>query len=252
MRTIRSSPISERPSSASRWPRIGVDIASRMAGARPQLHQRAADPAPIGERGLDQRLHQEEADHRPLPVRPRRRSPRRRPRCGGPPRFRTARSMSSGCARKSIASGRGQMLFRSSFQNRYLSPFGIDEDVGVDHAAAHLRLAGIEAEAGGVERLAGDQRRAIVDPRPQRARAPGEADGERVRRLPGGEGEPIFIAHPGHLRRPEIGDVAALRRPDGLIPMRERRSLWAPNARGRVEWRIGKASGASFDVATSQ
>ena len=84
---------------------------------------------------------------------------------------------------------------------------------------------------------------------PSGAGAPGKADGERVGLLAGGEAQPIFVADLRHFRRPEIGDLAALRRPAGLLPLGEDEAAVLPMLRSS-EWRIGKASGASLEVAT--
>ena len=67
--------------------------------------------------GLDDGLHDEEADHRALLVGPADDRCRKGRRSAGLPRFRTARDQ-LGFSRRSIASGRGQMPFASSFQNR--------------------------------------------------------------------------------------------------------------------------------------
>ena len=104
----------------------------------------------------------------------------------------------------------------------------VEKEVAVDDSAAHLRLAGIEAQPGRVDRLARDQRGSVVDPRPDRRRTSGEADGKRVRRLPRGEDEPIFLTNPGHFRGPEIGDVSTLSGPIGSSPLRKYEPPWLP------------------------
>ena len=142
-----SSPISERPSSAMRWARIGVVIASRIVAGEPEFDQGRADLRPNWRAPPRSAAASGRSGPSAAARWPRARSPRRKRRCGGRSSAANSLSISSGCLRSSIASGRGQMLLVSSFQNRYLSPFGIDEQVRIDHSAAHLRLAGVVAEA---------------------------------------------------------------------------------------------------------
>ena len=104
----------------------------------------------------------------------------------------------------------------------------IEEQVGIDDSAAHSRLRRVVAEAGGVDRLAGNQGRAIVDPRPKRRGRPCKPDGERVVDLPGSEHRPVFTARARHLWRPEVRRIAALGGPIGLVPGGEDEALGLP------------------------
>ena len=74
---------------------------------------------------------------------------------------------------------------RVVFPEQIALAVAIDEQMGVDDFAAHLRHGRIVAETRRVERLAGDQRRTVVDPRPERRgrSAPGRSP---ARSSPGG------------------------------------------------------------------
>ena len=115
-------------------------------------------------------------------------------------------SINSGCSRSSPASGRGQRPFVSFFQKRK----GVPSSSTKMWLSITPPLAGPSASSSFA---AGDHRRAIVGPRAVRASAPGKADRQRVDCSPGRIGEPIFVADPGHFRRPEIGGVPCPSRP---------------------------------------
>src|SRR5574338_1665153 len=109
--------------------------------------------------------------------------------------------------------------------------------MAVDDSAAHPAVG----NAGRVDRLAGDQGCAIVDPRPLGGGAPREADGERVGALAGGEAEPIFVADARHFRRPKIGDRAAPRGPAGLVAAFGKTKPRGSQCSRSPEWSSGKA-----------
>ena len=98
---------------------------------------------------------------------PRPRSPRRRRPCGGPPRLRRAdRSARDGCAEAWPAGAARCCWCRPSRRDRGRRPRRrrcANRSLRRSSAAWPDR-----SRAGGVERPAGDQRRAIVDPRPER------------------------------------------------------------------------------------
>ena len=87
---------------------------------------------------------------------------------------------------------------------------------------------GAVRHAGGVDLLAGEQRTTVVDERAERVVRTGKTDRQRVVLLPRGVGDPIFVADPDHFRRPEIGDMAALRGPLGLVVFGEDEALVLP------------------------
>src|SRR6476619_8005421 len=98
----------------------------------------------------------------------------------------------------------------------------------VDHSAAQLRLAGTVTEARCVDRLAGDEWRAIVGPGAKRRRRASKPDRQRIGRLSRGEDQPVFAADLGHLGCPVIGDVASLGGPAAFAPLTEDQALELP------------------------
>jgi len=200
-----------------------------------ELDQRRLDALPVGKRGFDQRLHHEEADHRALLVRPGYDRCRER---GGAAVFlglEQAADQLRVIAQQHRERPRPDAV-RVILPEEVGRSVRVHEEVGIDHAAAHQRLGGIVAEAGGIHRLAGDQRRAIVDPRPGRAGAACEPDRQRVRCLAGGVDDPILAADLVHLRRPKVGDVAPLGAPMRQVAFGKDEALRLPMMEvGRVQ-----------------
>ena len=177
--------------------------------------------SPIGTHCLDQRLHDEETDHRALDIGP---ADDRGGEGSGSPVLLTFEEPFDQVRMLTQQSGEGPRPDAVRIvlpEEVRIAASRIDEDMGVHHPAAHLRRGWVEPEPGCVQRLAGDQRRAIVEPRADRTCAPGDPDRQRVRSLPSRVSEPIFVADPGHFRRPEIRDVASLGRPRRLLALVE-------------------------------
>ena len=123
---------------------------------------------------------------------------------------------------------------------------GVDEDVAVDHPAGHRAVW----RSGQVDRGSGEKRLAIVDERSLRARALAPARSQARSISAGRCRRPNIRRRPGPSPAPNSRRLGGHARSTPAAAPRGRRTPRAPSGSRSREWRIGKASSASLEVAS--
>ena len=160
-----------------------------------------------------------------------------------------SRSIRSGWSRSSIASGRGQMLLRSSFQNRYLSPLASTK---MWESITPPLSCGWPASKPRPVVLTGWP---VISGSPLSIHGP-VGDGARARPIASALVRCRAVKH-SQYSSPAFA-ISGAQKSATLRPVAAQagsRPCGNTNPSGRQcsrssEWRIGKASGASLDVAT--